>query len=149
MRNLFHFAGQYGWFLGIGLLPLSEVFALEFTVPIWTMIIAMLYLKEAITLRKVCALRLGAAGVLVILGVVQPMALVVLLAALCYSASHVATKGLANTEDSLTVLFYMCKIQLPVSALMSLNSWVTPALALWLWLIVVSMMGLTGHYCIT
>ena len=153
VRNLFHFAGQYGWFLGIGLLPLSEVFALEFTVPIWTVIIAMLYLKEAITLRKVCALLLGAAGVLVILEVglesVQPMALVVLLAALCYAASHVATKGLANTEHPLTVLFYMCLIQLPVSALMSLNSWVTPALALWFWLIVVSVMALTGHYCIT
>lgn len=141
VRNLFHFAGQYGWFLGIGLLPLSEVFALEFTVPIWTVIIATLYLKEAITVNKVCALLLGAAGVLVILEVgleaVQPIALVVLLAALCYSASHVATKSLADTEDPLTVLFYMC-----------LNSWITPALTLWFWLFLVSVMALTGHYCI-
>ena len=107
----------------------------------------MLYLKEAITVRKVCALLLGAAGVLVILEVgleaLQPMALVVLLAALCYSASHVATKGLANTEDPLTVLFYMFLIQLPLSALMSLGSWVTPALALWFWLIVVSAVSYT------
>jgi drug/metabolite transporter (DMT)-like permease len=77
------------------------------------------------------------------------MALVVLLAALFYSASHIATKGLANTEDPLMVLFYMCLIQLPLSALMSLGSWVTPTLALWFWLAVVSVMALTGHYRIT
>jgi drug/metabolite transporter (DMT)-like permease len=132
---------------------LAEVFALEFTVPIWTAIIAALYLKEAITVRKVCALLLGAAGVLVILEAgleaVQPMALVVLLAALFYSASHIATKGLANTEDPLTVLFYMCLIQLPLSALMSLGSLVTPTLALRFWLAVVSVLALTGHYRIT
>jgi len=40
IRNTFHFAGQYGWFVGIGLLPLAEVFALEFTVPLWTALIA-------------------------------------------------------------------------------------------------------------
>jgi drug/metabolite transporter (DMT)-like permease len=79
---------------------------------------------------------------------VQPIALVVLLAALCYSASHVATKSLANTEDPLTVLFYMCLIQLPMSALICLNSWLTPALTLWFWLFLVSVMALTGHYCI-
>ena len=49
-RNIFHFAGQYTWFWGISLLPLAEVFALEFTVPIWTAIIAAIFLDEKITL---------------------------------------------------------------------------------------------------
>ncbi len=35
-RNITHFGGQYGWFLGLSLLPLATVFALEFTVPLWT-----------------------------------------------------------------------------------------------------------------
>ncbi|MGI2870054.1 hypothetical protein [Vibrio alginolyticus] len=39
VRNVFHFLGQYGWLVGITLLPLAEVFALEFTVPLWTAII--------------------------------------------------------------------------------------------------------------
>ena len=25
LRNIFHFSGQYGWFLGIGLLPLEQI----------------------------------------------------------------------------------------------------------------------------
>ena len=32
IRNLIHFGGQFGWFLGISLLPLATVFAIEFTV---------------------------------------------------------------------------------------------------------------------
>ncbi len=65
LRNTFHFAGQYGWLLGITVLPLAEVFALEFTVPLWTAIIAWLFLGEAITMRKLAAIGLGLVGVLV------------------------------------------------------------------------------------
>jgi len=36
IRNIAHFGGQFGWFYGIAFIPLAEVFALEFTVPIWT-----------------------------------------------------------------------------------------------------------------
>ena len=46
LRNVAHFAGQYGWFYGIALLPLTEVFAIEFTVPIWTALLATLALGE-------------------------------------------------------------------------------------------------------
>ncbi len=53
LRNVFHFAGQYGWFLGIGLLLLAEVFALEFTVPIWTLIVAAISLSRFMRLDSV------------------------------------------------------------------------------------------------
>lgn len=33
LRNIFHFAGHYGWVLGVGILLLAEVFALEFIAP--------------------------------------------------------------------------------------------------------------------
>ena len=35
LRNTIHFGAQWGWLYGLGLLPLAEVFALEFTAPIW------------------------------------------------------------------------------------------------------------------
>jgi drug/metabolite transporter (DMT)-like permease len=44
LRNVAHFGGQYGWFYGIALIPLTEVFAIEFTVPIWTAILATIFL---------------------------------------------------------------------------------------------------------
>jgi len=153
VRNIFHFVGQYGWFLGLGLLPLAHVFALEFTVPLWTLIIAALFLKEGITIKKTIAVFFGVAGVLVILKpgieIIEPASLIVLVAAIGYSVSHVTTKSLSNTEDTLTVLFYMCLIQLPIGLLLTIHDWVFPDLKQWLWLGVVGITALTGHYCIT
>ena len=153
VRNVFHFVGQYGWFLGLGLLPLAHVFALEFTVPLWTLIIAAAFLKEGITIKKTIAVLFGVTGVLIILKpgveIIEPASLIVLIAAIGYSVSHVATKSLSNTEDSLTVLFYMCLIQLPIGLLLTVHDWVIPNMEQWLWLGIVGITALTAHYCIT
>jgi drug/metabolite transporter (DMT)-like permease len=47
-RNAVHFAAQYGWMVGIALLPLAEVPALEFTTPAWAALLAALFLGERI-----------------------------------------------------------------------------------------------------
>ena len=152
-RNLFHFAGQYGWFVGIGLLPLAEVFALEFTVPIWTVLIAVALSQERLTLRKCTALAFGMAGVLLIVrpgvAVLDPASFVVLAAAACYAMAYVTTKSLSVTEHPLTVVFYMCLVQLPIGALLTGTGWVMPAPIDWFWLSVVGITALTAHYCIT
>jgi drug/metabolite transporter (DMT)-like permease len=152
-RNLFHFCGQYGWFVGIGLLPLAQVFALEFTTPLWTLIIACLFLKEALTLKKVAALVLGFVGVYLILNpggeIVSPAALYVIVAAIFYSLSHVATKALSATDDPLTVLFYMCAVQLPIGLLLGAGSFVWPTLLQWVWLTLIGLTALSAHFCIT
>ncbi len=152
-RNIFHFGGQYGWFTGIGLLPLAEVFALEFTVPLWTLLFAALLLKEGMTGRKVLAILFGIAGVLVIVrpgaGIFDNASLIVLTAAICYAISHVSTKALSDSESPLTVLFYMCLVQLPIGLLFSLSDWRFPNTLQWFWLLVVGISALTAHYCIT
>lgn len=67
IRNVTHFGGQYGWFYGIALIPLTEVFAIEFTVPIWTAILATIILRERMSRPRVLAILIGFAGILVIL----------------------------------------------------------------------------------
>ncbi len=153
VRNLFHFAGQYGWFLGIGLLPLATVFAIEFTVPFWTIIISYLFLKESITVKKVMAVLLGILGVIII---VQPSAeganyasLIVLGAAICYAFSHVSTKSLSNTESPLAIIFMMCLIQAPLGLFLFIEGWTTPLGIQWLWLIIIGVTALSAHYCMT
>lgn len=153
VRNLFHFAGQYGWFLGIGLLPLATVFAIEFTVPFWTIIISYLFLKESITVKKIIAVLLGILGVIVI---VQPSlevahygSLIVLGAAICYAFSHVATKSLSNTEHPITIIFMMCLIQAPLGLLLFIEGWTTPVGVEWLWLTIIGLTALSAHYCMT
>lgn len=151
LRNIFHFAGQYGWFLGIGLLPLAEVFALEFTVPIWTLIVAALALGEKITVHKLAAIALGTLGVLVILqpgfAIIDTASLIVLASAVCYAVSHTATKSLSSSDSAMCILFFMCLMQLPIGLVLSLSSWVWPAGVQWLWLLIIGLTALSAHYC--
>lgn len=151
LRNVFHFAGQYGWFLGIGLLPLAEVFALEFTVPMWTLLVAAVALKETITARKLTAVVLGLGGVMVIAqpgyAILDPAAFIVLAAAVCYAVAHTCTKSLSRTEPAISILFYMCVIQLPIALVLSIPGWQWPVGREWLWLAVIGITALTAHYC--
>ncbi|MCJ8297811.1 MAG: DMT family transporter [Pseudomonadales bacterium] len=150
-RNIFHFAGQYGWFIGIGLLPMAEVFALEFTTPVWTLIIAALFLGEKITRRKIISICFGLLGVLIIVqpgyAIVDIASLIVLGAAVTFAISYSATKYLSASEKPITILFYMCVIQLPIGLIMSVEEWVNPVGIQWLWLSVVGLAALSAHYC--
>jgi len=66
VRNIAHFTGQNLWFFAIPLIPLMQVFALEFTVPIWVMIFAALFLGERLTRRRIVAVLVGFCGILLV-----------------------------------------------------------------------------------
>lgn len=153
LRNVFHFIAQYGWFIGLGILPLAQVFSLEFTTPLWTMLIAGIFLNEKLTLPKIAAVLLGIVGVFIILRpdirAFNTESLIVLGAALCFAIAHTSTKKLSRTEDTLTVLFYMCLIQLPLGYLLAYQHWVTPESFQWLWLLLMGLAGISAHFCIT
>ncbi len=152
LRNVTHFGGQYAWFYGIALIPLTEVFAIEFTVPIWTAILATIFLGERMNWLRALAVTLGFAGVLVILrpGVeaISVPALVVLGGALCFAISHVFMKRLSGTETPLSIPFYMTVIQLPIALLPALPHWVWPSGGLWSWVGVVAVTAISAHYCL-
>jgi drug/metabolite transporter (DMT)-like permease len=116
LRNSVHFGSQYLWALGLVLLPLATVFALEFTMPAWTILLAPFFLGERMTRSRIGAVILGLIGVLIILrpGVesFKPAALIVLIAALGYGAQNIATKKLTSTESTFAIVFWMNVIQL-------------------------------------
>lgn len=151
LRNLAHYGGQYGWFYGLAFIPLAEVFAIEFTVPIWTAVLATLLLGERLTRSRVAAVVLGLLGLLIILrpgvAAVNPAALAVLAAALGYALSHTLTKKLAAVDTPLTILFFMTVIQLPLGLVPSALNWMQPSAAMGPWLLVVGVTALTAHYC--
>jgi drug/metabolite transporter (DMT)-like permease len=152
IRNVLHFAGQYGWIYGIAVLPLAEVTAIEFTAPIWTAVLAVLFLGERMNRGRVVAIGLGFAGIFVILRpgveVVQLASLVVLASAICYATTHVTTKALTATDRPLTILFYMMVVQLPIGLVLSPLVWTPPVAADVPWLLLVGAAALVAHYCL-
>ncbi len=65
-RNVMHFIGQNLWFYAVTVIPLAQVFALEFTSPIWVILLSPLLLGERITLISAAAALMGFIGVLVV-----------------------------------------------------------------------------------
>ena len=118
IRNIVHFAGQYGWTLALTLLPLATVFALEFTMPAWTVLLAVLWLGERLTLSRVGTVVLGFLGVLIVLrpGLesFQSASLLVLAAAFAFAITMTMTKKLTASVSAFTILFWMNLIQLPL-----------------------------------
>jgi len=152
-RNLFHFIGQFSWLVGIGMLPLAQVFAIEFTVPLWVLIIAAVFLRERITARKLASVGLGLIGVAVIVKpgpqLLDPGAVIMLVAAVCFAITFILNKSLLSTEHPLTIVFYMTLIQLPLGALMAGADWTMPEPWMWPWVMAIALTGLSAHYCVS
>ena len=103
-RNVVHYASQFSWALSLTMLPLAMVFALEFTMPAWTALLAVWFLHERLTPSRLGVVVLGLIGVLVILrpGIADfnPAAILVLLAAFGYAITMITTKQLTATETT-------------------------------------------------
>ena len=153
VRNVFHFMGQTLWFFGLSLLPLATVFALEFTMPIWTVILAVIFLRERMNPGRLVAVALGFVGVLVIVRpgaeVFDPASLIVVLAAFGFAVSNVCTKPLSRDNTPFAIILMMNLIQAPLGLFAASFDWVWPGPDDLPWLLVVGTAGLTAHFCIT
>jgi drug/metabolite transporter (DMT)-like permease len=153
-RNAVHVGSSYLWGVSLLLIPLATAFALEFTTPAWTLLLAAPILGERLTASRIAAVVFGLLGVLVILrpgfATFQPAALLMLAAAFGLAVSLIATKKLTRTDSTFTIIFWMNLIQLPLAMLASEPLFVTrldgaqiPAV------IAMGVCGLASHYCLT
>jgi drug/metabolite transporter (DMT)-like permease len=153
-RNTIHFGAQYLWALSVTLLPLATVFALEFTMPAYAAILAVVFLGERVTAGRIGVVVLGFLGVLVILrpGLqsFNPAALLVLTAAFGFAVSLIQTKALTTSETTYAIVLWMNAVQLPLALMGSefknfLNLGAGQALPL----LGVAVSGLASHFCLT
>ncbi|SVC90712.1 uncharacterized protein METZ01_LOCUS343566, partial [marine metagenome] len=152
-RNILHYSAQAAWILGVSLLPLATVFAIEFTTPIWVALMAVLLLNERLNRGRLVAILFGLIGTLIIL---RPGLegfglghLAVLWAAVGYGATYVITKMISNTEAPITILFYMTAVQAVVGLVPGLIGWVAPKPEDIFWIGSLGVLGLTSHFCLT
>jgi len=153
-RNTVHVASSYLWAMSLLLIPLAMTFALEFTTPAWTLLLAAPVLGERLTASRIGAVVFGLLGVLVILrpglATFQPGGLLTLVAAFGLAITLIATKKLTRTDSTFAIVFWMMLIQLPLALIGSdplfvtkLNQGQVPAV------IGIGVSGLVSHYCLT
>ena len=150
-RNVSHYVAQLGWFFALTLIPIGEVVAIEFTMPIWTAILAAGFLGERMNTGKVLAILLGLIGVIMIVrpGVSRANRgqLIALGAAVLFGASIAMVKSLTLTDSSLKIIFWMTVIQSAFGLVPALYVWVWPSLHIWGWIVVIAFCGTFSHYC--
>jgi drug/metabolite transporter (DMT)-like permease len=150
-RNLIHYAAQLGWFFALTLIPLGQVVSIEFTMPIWTAILAASFLGERMTVWKIFAIVLGVLGVVVIVrpetGTINPGQLIALAAAVGFGISVAMMKSLTRTERTLSIIFWMLVIQSAAGFFPSLYLWRWPSAYAWGWIVVIAFCGTFSHYC--
>lgn len=119
LRNVMHFVGVAGWFYAISQINLSTGMALQFTVPLFTILLAIAFLREKVDPARWLATIIGFVGVLVILRPgIEPVtlaAIAALVSALGYGAANIATKVLVRNCSSDTIVFYMNIMHLPMA----------------------------------
>lgn len=151
VRNAFHLVGIVTWYYAIARINLSDGIALQFTVPLFTIALAVLLLKERVDARRWIATLVGFSGVLVIvrpgITAVDDVALITLLSAAFYAASNVSTKFIVRTDRADVVVFYMNLMQLPVALALALAAgWTMPTWAELPWLAAVAATASLAHY---
>ncbi|MDP1883614.1 MAG: DMT family transporter, partial [Bradyrhizobium sp.] len=151
VRNLIHYGAQLGWFFALTLIPLGQVVSIEFTMPIWTAILAAAFLGERMTVWKIAAIVLGIVGVIVIVrpstGEVNPGQLIALAAAVGFGISIAMVKSLTRTENTLAIIFWMLVVQSAAGFFPSIYVWVWPSAWAWGWIVVIAFCGTFSHYC--
>jgi len=152
-RNVVHYAAQYGWFLALTLIPLAQVVAIEFTMPIWTALLAVSFLGERLNVWKVLAIVLGLVGVIVIVqpgaAQVSPGQLIMVLAAVGFGVAIVMVKSLTRTDSVVVIIFWMLVIQSLIGLIPAIYYWHTPSAHVLRWIIVIAFCGTYSHYCMT
>lgn len=110
LRALINFGGMVLWFYAIGVVPLGKAVAIHFTLPLFLLLFAVIFLGERIGPRRMAATAVGFAGALIVLrpGVVEigwPEIMILASAAL-YGGTVVCLKFMVKTETPLAITFY-------------------------------------------
>lgn len=155
IRNLCHFTGQNLWFYALTVIPLAQVFALEFTAPLWVLVLSPLVLGERLTRMRTLAAVIGFTGILIVarpspetlnLGTLAAAA-----AAIGFAGSILMTKRLTRTETLICILFWMTLVQIVLGLICAgLDGDIAlPSLASAPWLVLIGCAGLLAHFCLT
>jgi len=155
IRNISHFAGQNLWFYAITVVPLAQVFALEFTSPLWVLLLSPLLLNERWTQMRLLAGVMGFVGILIVtrptgqslnIGVIAAA-----LSAIGFAGSAIFTKRLTRTETITCILFYLTVMQLAFGVICAGydGDIAMPSLDTLPWLVLIGFAGLLAHFCLT
>jgi len=135
LRGVLGIASMYCFFFAIARLRLADALLLNYSLPLFVPLVERSWLGEPVPRGIARPLVLGSCGLLLILkpgfSILQPAALVGVLAAVLAAIAQVGVRGLTRTEPVPRIVFYFGMVASLVSLPPAALAWVTPELALW------------------
>lgn len=155
LRNICHFAGQNLWFYAITLIPLAQVFALEFTTPIWVILLSPLLLQERITSVGLLSALIGFVGILIVARPdptnLSPGLIAAAGCAVFFALTAILTRKLTQTETITSILFYLTVMQAVFGLICAGydGDIQLPSPDNIPWVVLIGIAGLVAHFCLT
>ncbi len=154
-RNVFHFTGQNLWFFALALMPLAQVFAIEFTTPIWVILLSALFLGDRLRAVGLMSAVIGFIGILIVTRPgVEPLGAGVIPAAasaICFAITMIFTKKLTSRQSIYAIMFYLTFLQTIFGIICAGYdgdvAWPTSQTAPYL--VLIGITGLSAHFCLT
>ncbi|MDB5840139.1 MAG: ribN 1 [Herminiimonas sp.] len=154
VRGGVHAIGLCLWFFALPKIPLADMTAIGFTSPIFIMLGAAFFFKEAMRWDRWFAALLGFAGVVMVVapklsGAGGVYNLVMLASAPMFAASFLITKALTRYESAQVIVLWQALTVTIFSLPMALLHWQNPSAVQWFTFVLAGMLGSAGHYCLT
>jgi drug/metabolite transporter (DMT)-like permease len=153
LRALFGFLGMCTGYYSLTLINVADSVALQFTLPIFTMMCAIWLLGEKLHSHRVIATVVGFVGVLVIvrpgftdLNMGVPLALA---AAAFYATSDTLSRWVARHDPFPSIMMWNFIFMIPMAAVPSVYFWVTPDADLWWQALGFAIAGVGAQFCLT
>lgn len=153
IRNVGGYAGIGLSFLSVTLIPLADSLALQFTLPLFTIVFAVILLREQVGVHRWTATAIGFLGALVILrpgfieinlGMISALA-----SAASFGISDTMIRKLALKDGTMLIVFYGFVVQLFFSVPAALYDWVTPTVQDWPWLITLGVVSFAAQVALS
>lgn len=149
IRALCQSVGMMCFFTALTLLPLAQINALSFSAPLFATLMAVIVLRERIRARRMSALLVGFAGVMIVL---QPWnegfdlnALLVIGSSFTWAIAMTMIKSLSRTESAVTITLYAGVFLVPLTGIPMLFVWTEPTLTQLAWLLGIGIVATAGH----
>ena len=149
-------------FAGLAILPLYEVKAIQYAMPLFVVILAALMLGERVRKVRLTAVGMGMIGVLIILwprlttfsgeGVDPRLAfgaLVVLCGSLCAAFAQIFVRRMVETEETAAIVFWFSVTATCLSLLTIPFSWAVPSPKAAMFLVCSGLVGGVGQILLT
>ena len=152
-RTLVSYVGMICWFYALANIPVADATSLMFTLPLFGVLLAAMFLGERVGLDRWTATVVGFAGALIIIrpgfvdiGLAAGAALIT---AMSYAGAGVMTKSLVRTEHSNAVVFYYFALLAVVSIGPAIAVWETPAWEDVWWILLFGALSVVAQQCLT